>query len=79
MLLLRRDSFESEYSESVMNGFLLKVAIDAAEGMFAKLGDSSFAKELKSMSSKLSSDLTDNCWKGDFFASAVQQKFKAKS
>lgn len=60
--------FESEYSESVMNGFLLKVAIDAAEGMFAKLGDSSFAKELKSMSSKLSSDLTDNCWKGDFFA-----------
>ena len=60
--------YESEYSESVMNGFLLKVAIDAAKGMFEKTGDSAYASELTALSDKVKSDLRDNAWKTDFFA-----------
>ncbi|MBR3533234.1 MAG: glycosyl transferase [Clostridiales bacterium] len=60
--------YESEYSESVMNGFLLKVAIDAAKGMFEKTGDEEYAKELEALSSKVKEDLRANAWKNDFFA-----------
>ena len=60
--------YESEYSESVMNGFLLKVAIDAAKGMFEKIGDASYASELSELSEKVKSDLRGSAWKNDFFA-----------
>ncbi len=60
--------YESEYSESVMNGFLLKVAIDAAKGMFEKTGDAAYASELEALSSKVKEDLRGNAWKNDFFA-----------
>ena len=60
--------FESEYSESVMNGFLLKVAIDAAKGMFETVGDTSYADELKALSEKVKEDLRGSAWKNDFFA-----------
>ncbi len=59
--------FESEYTESVMNGFLLKVAIDAAQGMFDKIGDSAYAAELAGMSETLAKSLRENCWKDDFY------------
>ena len=59
--------YESEYSESVMNGFLLKVAVDAATKMFAHFGDS-YADELKGISEKLYKDLNESAWKNDFFA-----------
>lgn len=60
--------FASEYSESVMNGFLLKVAVDAAIGMFEKLGDSNYVSELKNTSVALRESLVKNAWKGDYFA-----------
>ncbi len=59
--------YESEYSESVMNGFLLKVAIDAASKMFKHFGDN-YADELDTLSAKLYKDLNENAWKNDFFA-----------
>lgn len=59
--------FESEYSESVMNGFLLKVAIDAATGMFEKTGDSAYAAELKELSESVKAIMRENAWKNDFF------------
>ncbi len=59
--------FESEYSESVMNGFLLKVAVDAASKFFTHFGDS-YAGELKELSGRLYKDLNENAWKNDFFA-----------
>lgn len=58
--------FESEYSESVMNGFLLKVAIDAAKGMFEQVGDA-YADELSKLSEKVKTDLRNSAWKNDFF------------
>lgn len=60
--------FESEYSESVMNGFLLKVAVDAAKGMFIALGDGVFAREMEQASQKLDDILNKHAWKNDFFA-----------
>lgn len=59
--------FESEYSESVMNGFLLKVAVDAAAGIFEKTGDAAYASELRDLSEKVKGDLRNNAWKNDFF------------
>jgi len=58
--------YDSEFSESVMNGFLLKVALDAAETMFRKIGDSA-ADDMKALSDKLASNLREHCWKGDFY------------
>ncbi|MBO4242598.1 MAG: glycosyl transferase [Clostridiales bacterium] len=60
--------FESEYSESVMNGFLLKVAVDAAVGMFDHFGDEAYVAELKELSATLKKELNDYAWKNDFFA-----------
>jgi len=58
----------SEYSESVMNGFLLKTAMDAAIGIFRGCGDESYAAELESWSAALKESLTADAWKGDYFA-----------
>ena len=60
--------YESEYSESVMNGFLLKVAVDAAIGMFKHFGDDAYVAELTELSAKLKTELNDYAWKNDFFA-----------
>jgi len=59
--------FESEYSESVMNGFLLKVAIDAATGMFEKTGDTAYAATLKELSESVKANMKENAWKNDFY------------
>ena len=60
--------FESEFSESTMNGFLLKVAIDAAKGMFEKTGDAAYAAELADLSEAVKKTMRENAWKNDFFA-----------
>jgi len=60
--------FESEYSESVMNGFLLKVAMDAAIGIFRGCGDEEYAKELEASAASLKDILSETAWKEDFFA-----------
>ena len=60
--------FESEYSESVMNGFLLKVAMDAAAGIFRGCGDTAYAAELEVSSAALKELLLKDAWKGDYFA-----------
>lgn len=62
------EPFASEYAESVMNGFLLKVAVDAAVSMFEKIGDTAYAAELTATSTTLKNALVGNAWKGDFFA-----------
>ena len=58
--------YDSEYSESVMNGFLLKVALDAAETMLRKIGDPA-SDDMKKLSDKLAANLREYCWKGDFY------------
>ena len=60
--------FESEYSESVMNGFLLKTAMDAAIGIFRRCGEDEYAGELIVCADALKAGLTADAWKGDYFA-----------
>ena len=60
--------YESEYSESVMNGCLLKVAVDAAIGMFKTCGDAEYGSYLESVSKDLKSRINEYAWKGDYFA-----------
>ena len=60
--------YESEYSESVMNGCLLKVAVDAAIGMFRNCGDEEYASYLESASKDLKNRINEYAWKGDYFA-----------
>jgi len=62
------DPLVSEFSESVMNGFLLKCAADAARKMADALGDGSYAAVLDTLSTELREKLQKHCWKGDFFA-----------
>ncbi len=61
------DPLEGEGTESIMNGFLLKVAVDAAANMFAHLKMHGDYAEMQSLSKVLYSNLQKNAWKGDFF------------
>ncbi len=71
--------FESEYSESVMNGFLLKVAVDAAIGMFRTTGDAAYADELTSLSSSLRETLAETSWKNDYYARVLFNRSTKKN
>ncbi|HOO60852.1 MAG TPA: glycosyl transferase [Bacillota bacterium] len=61
-------AFDSEYSESVMNGCLLKVAVDAAVKMFRNTGDEAYASYLETLSSDMKKGINDNAWKNDYYA-----------
>lgn len=61
------DRFESEGSESVMNGFLLKVAVDAAQKLYCGCKMNEKAKEMETLSKELYDNLQKNAWKQDFF------------
>ena len=67
--------FESRYSESVMNGFLLKVAYDEARAMAAMKGDTAYLAALEAASARLVANLQEHAWKGDFFARVLFNKF----
>lgn len=70
------DPFESDYTESVMNAFLLKVAIDEMISLSAKKEDIEYHDYLKKLSEKLYGNLQEHAWKEDFFARALFNKFK---
>ena len=70
------DPFESDYTESVMNAFLLKVAIDETISLCAKKGDMEYHDYLKKLSEKLYQNLQEHAWKEDFFARALFNRFK---
>lgn len=61
--------FESNYSESVMNAFLLKIALDELAEMADMIGEDS--AEIKADSADLKDRLTKYAWKNDFYARAM--------
>lgn len=61
------EPLDSEYSESVMNAFLLKYAIDAVKKMAEQSGENAYAKELGILSSSLKENIQKHAWKKDFF------------
>jgi cellobiose phosphorylase len=62
------DRFESNYSESVMNAFLLKSAIDEIMYLSEERGDMGYNKYLINLSNKLYNNIQDYAWKSNFFA-----------
>ncbi|HEX2923502.1 MAG TPA: glycosyl transferase, partial [Chloroflexota bacterium] len=69
------EPLDSHYSESVMNGFLLKVAIDEAWGMARQKGDVIYLAHLNRAAERLTDDLQRHAWKGDFFARVLFNKY----
>lgn len=70
------DPFESDYTESVMNAFLLKVAIDETIDIAKEKGDTQYFEQLTKMAQNLFDNLQKHAWKGDFFARALFNRYK---
>ncbi len=70
------DPFESDYSESIMNAFLLKVAIDEMVYISHEKGDASYEEKLKLLSHKIYDAVQEHAWKGDFFARVLFNRYK---
>ena len=68
--------FESDYSESVMNAFLLKVAIDEYAALAEKQGDADSAADMKTLSGKIQEKIQKYAWKEDFFARVLLNRYK---
>ena len=69
------DPFESDYTESVMNAFLLKVAIDEMIELSKEKGDSKYNEELKVMAKSLYDNIQEHAWKYVFFARALFNRY----
>ncbi len=63
------------YSESVMNGFLLKLAMNHMEELSDKKGDKEYHKEIQKQKSQLSKNLQEHAWKKDFYARVLFNRF----
>ncbi len=63
--------FKSEYSESVMNAFLLKIAYHHLASLADLIGNKVLAHEMIALSDELQKNIQTHCWKKDFFARAL--------
>lgn len=63
------------YSESVMNGFLLKLAMNHMEELSQSKGDLVYNQEIKIQKDKLSKNLQEHAWKKDFFARVLFNRY----
>ncbi len=72
------EPLKSDYSESVMNGFLLKLALDETRGLAVEKGDDAYAAKLEELSEKLYDNLQEHAWKEDFFARVLFNRYKNK-
>lgn len=63
------------YSESVMNGFLLKLAMNHMNEFAIKLEDENYVKHIECKRNALSENLQKYAWKGDFFARVLFNRF----
>lgn len=63
------------YSESVMNGFLLKLALLHMKELALKLNDDDYIIELEKQIEGLSQSLQKYGWKGDFFARVLFNRY----
>lgn len=59
--------FESDYSESVMNAFLLKVALDKTMIFAEQANDVSYINELQTLTDTLVNNIQKHTWKDDYF------------
>lgn len=66
---------ESDYSESVMNAFLLKLAVDNAKVMADMLEDRQYSAALSNLSQTLVDNINKHAWKEDFFARVLFNRY----
>jgi len=66
------------YSESVMNGFLLKNGLDGLARAYEWKGDASKAAAIRDRAAKLGESLRKDTWKGDFYARVLFNGEKAQ-
>jgi cellobiose phosphorylase len=62
------EPFVSDYSESVMNAFLLKLALDEMAGLAQRKDDPEYRTKLERLSAALGRNLQTHAWKENFFA-----------
>lgn len=64
-------AFKNEYSESVMNAFLLKIAYDELAVMAGLCQKEADQAKMKQCAAELTDRIQKHCWKEDFFARAL--------
>jgi len=63
--------FESDYCESVMNAFLLRIAYDNLTELAKATGRDEYAAELSARAADLTEKIQTSAWKENFFARAL--------
>ncbi len=69
------EPFKSDYSESVMNAFLLKLALDEAAILAQDKGDIKVKAELEKASQELGSRIQTHAWKEDYFTRVLINRY----
>ncbi|CQR57664.1 cellobiose phosphorylase [Paenibacillus riograndensis SBR5] len=69
------DPLDSDYSESVMNAFLLKVAVDELSILAARKGEQDYAAELDRFGAELRGRIQEHAWKDNFFARVLFNRY----
>jgi cellobiose phosphorylase len=69
------EPFGSEYSESVMNAFLLKLALDETIRLAEAKNDPEYRIKLEQLSARLYQNLQNHAWKENFFARVLFNRF----
>ena len=69
------EPLKSDYSESVMNAFLLKLAIDQMVELSGQKGDAAYKWKLEGLSQKLYVNLQKHAWKEDFYARVLFNRY----
>lgn len=69
------DPLHSDYSESVMNAFLLKVAVDELSVLSVRKGEQDYAAELDHFGAGLRGRIQEHAWKDNFFARVLFNRF----
>jgi len=70
------EGLDSHFTESVMNAFLLNLALDLATDLARLRDDAACADELGRKSADLADRIQEHAWKGDFFARALLNRFE---
>ncbi len=70
------EPFISDYSESVMNAFLLKIALTETIRLAGEKNDHEYAGKLQQLSQRLAENLQKHAWKEDFFARVLLNRFQ---
>lgn len=70
------DPLDSDYSESVMNAFLLKVAVDELSVLAARKGEQDYAAELNRFGTELRGRIQYHAWKDNFFARVLFNRYE---